>query len=267
MHEHMKISELLAIFDQEQRREVMFYGSRREVTPEVVRHVDVDAHEGYILYSQLDTGNADRVISEQLDYFAGLQLEVEWKLYGHDAPPDLGARLEAHGMTPEEPESVMVLDMEDAPAFYWQPVRADVRRITDAAGIVDVIAVKREVWGGTQEWLLDAMTRMLDEPDDLTRIYVAYVDGRPASAARMHFHPPGQFASLWGGSTVAGYRNRGLYTALLATRAQEARRRGFRFLSVDASEMSRPILERHGFRFLTTATAYKWSSPQRGSLT
>jgi hypothetical protein len=42
----MDHSQLLAIFDQEQRRDVMFFGSRRELTPEVVRHVDMDAHGG-----------------------------------------------------------------------------------------------------------------------------------------------------------------------------------------------------------------------------
>jgi hypothetical protein len=254
----MDHAQLLAIFDQEQRRDVMFYGSRREVTPEVVRHVVTEAHGGgYILYSQLDAANADRVIDEQIAYFAGLGLKLSWKLYSHDTPPDLAGRLAAHGLAPEEPESVMVLDMEDAPAVYWQPVTPDVRQITDAAGIDDVIAVEYEVWGDSFDWMREVLANMLDEPGEMTRIYVAYVDDRPTSAAWVRFHPPSRFASLWGGSTVAAYRSRGLYTALLATRAQEARRRGFRFLSVDASPMSRPILERHGFRFLTTATDYE----------
>ena len=80
-------------------------------------------------------------------------------------------------------------------------------------------------------------------------VYVAYVAGQPASAARIEFHPARQFAELYGGSTVPDQRGRGLYTALVAVRAQEALTRGVRFLTVDASPMSRPILERLGFQF------------------
>jgi predicted acetyltransferase len=57
---------------------------------------------------------------------------------------------------------------------------------------------------------------------------------------------------------VPGHRRRGLYTALLAARAQEARRRGARFLTVDASPMSQPILEKLGFRCISYAHEYRW---------
>jgi GNAT superfamily N-acetyltransferase len=66
------------------------------------------------------------------------------------------------------------------------------------------------------------------------------------------------FATLWGGSTLRQYRGRGFYTALLAVRAREARRRGFRFLQVDASPDSQPILARYGFRCLAYSTPYEW---------
>ena len=39
---------------------------------------------------------------------------------------------------------------------------------------------------------------------------------------------------------------------------QEASRRGARFLTVDARPMSRPILERIGFKLLTFANALNW---------
>ena len=63
---------------------------------------------------------------------------------------------------------------------------------------------------------------------------------------------------MWGGSTVSEFRNQGLYTALLATRAQEARLRGVRYLTVDASPMSRPILEKFRFEMISTSWPCKW---------
>ena len=80
----------------------------------------------------------------------------------------------------------------------------------------------------------------------------------PAGAAWIYFHHGSSFASLWGGSTLPQYRGQGLYSALLAVRACEAQAHGFRFLTVDASPMSRPILEKHGFKQLAVARACMW---------
>lgn len=64
-----------------------------------------------------------------------------------------------------------------------------------------------------------------------------------------------------GASTVERFRRRGLYTALLATRAREAQRRGYRSLTLDASSMSRPIVARHGLELLTYAHVCEWPHP------
>jgi GNAT superfamily N-acetyltransferase len=70
------------------------------------------------------------------------------------------------------------------------------------------------------------------------------------------------FATLWGGATLPAWRRRGIYRATVAYRASLAAERGFRFLQVDASSNSRPILERLGFTAVTTTTPYVWSPPE-----
>ena len=50
----------------------------------------------------------------------------------------------------------------------------------------------------------------------------------------------------------------GFYTALLAVRVQEAIARGRRYLTIDASPMSRPIVERFGFVRLAESTPCIW---------
>ncbi|HEY3017227.1 MAG TPA: GNAT family N-acetyltransferase, partial [Gaiellaceae bacterium] len=57
------------------------------------------------------------------------------------------------------------------------------------------------------------------------------------------------------------WRRRGIYRALVAYRARLAERRGRRYLQVDASDESRPILERLGFVAVTTTTPFVWSPP------
>jgi GNAT superfamily N-acetyltransferase len=225
----------------------------------VVRHVDISGTgEGMITYSRLSEENVEEAIREQVRYFESLGQDFEWKLYDYDGPPDIKERLAAHGFTVEEEEAIMALDLDLALDVLWQPVRHDVRRITDPEKLADVISIEGQVWNEDFSSLGQFLRESLRSYPDQMSVYIAYVDAQPASAAWVYFPKHSQFASLWGGSTVSGFRKRGLYTALLAVRAQEARSRGVRYLTVDASPMSRPILEKFGFERIAYSYPCKW---------
>ncbi|MBI3941570.1 MAG: N-acetyltransferase [Chloroflexi bacterium] len=255
----MDKAELLALFDKEQRIEIEHPGMRRDMLPHVIRHAGVD-RDGWagVLYSHLNRDNVDDAIREQITYFENIGRNFEWKVYDRDTPEDLKERLKTYGFEPEGPEALMVLDMTEMPQMLQQPITHDIRRITDPARIGDVVTVEKQVWQKDEDRLGRRLQAELQQHPESLSVYVAYVDGKPASAAWINFHEQSQFASLWGGSTIAAYRKRGLYTALLAVRAKEALSRGARFLTVDASPMSRPILEKHGFKLLTFTHPYNW---------
>ena len=258
----MELQELLALYDQEERIKAVWPDIVREETDLVVRHrpKNLDAHRDsvFIAHTRLDAGNADRVIQEQIEYARGLGLKVGWKLYDYDQPADLDVRLLLHGFTADEPESIMALELDKAPTELLQPVRADIRQITDPKLLRDVEAVERAVWDEEQDRIIAYLTDSLLDNHGRMSIYVAYDEGIPVSAAWLYLEAGRPFASLWGGSTLVEYRKRGYYTALLAVRLQEAIRRGARFLTIDASPMSRPIVQRFGFRQITTACDYDW---------
>jgi GNAT superfamily N-acetyltransferase len=235
---------------------------RREATPDVIRHVALKHGEGMVLYSRLNAENADRVIAEQIAYYQQLCQDFEWKTYDHDMPGDLKERLIAHSFQAEEPEALLVLDIDTAPAILLQPVTHVVRRIINPDRLEEVRRILESVWGVPHDWLIPALgDDLIDAPDNLS-VYVAYTEGAPVSAAWISFHDHNPFAGLWGGSTLAAYRGRGFYTALLAARLQEARQRGVRFLTIDASPLSRPIVEKNGFQFLTFTQPFKWHMRQ-----
>ena len=252
----MDVQEVLALYDREQRREIQFPGMEREETPGIVRYVRPLPGMSFVLYSDLDDATADATIDEQLAYFRANDLKFEWKVYGHDRPTDLVARLVARGFEAEPRDDIMVLDVANAPAALLAETAADVRRLTDPARLADVQAVLAAVWGEDFSWVHDRLGLAMGIPGYLS-VYVAYVDETPACAGWIYFEK-GHFAGLWGGSTLEAYRGQGLYTALLAARVREARARGVPYLTIDAGEMSRPIVARHGFQTITTATACKW---------
>jgi hypothetical protein len=253
---------IIAFYNQDQRIESEWPGMRREVLPDVVRLIDTGGvREGAVTYSRLDETNADDVIRAQIAFFGGIGQDFEWKLYDYDRPADLKDRLASQGLEVGEAEAIMVLPLEDAGQLLVQPIAPAVRRITKLAGIADVVTVHQQVWEEPPSSLGPYLEQTLKQDPERMSIYVAYVDDQPASAAWVYFPPRGQFASLWGGSTLSAFRHRGLYTSLLAVRAQEARDRHAKFLTVDASPMSRPILEKFGFQMIAISYPCKWKVP------
>jgi GNAT superfamily N-acetyltransferase len=216
--------------------------------------VDLVGHSGCVVYSQLSPDTADAAILEQTAYFASLGQEFEWKAYTHDQPTDLVQRLVAHGFEPDEMEAIMVLDLHTAPPALLAPT-PNVKRLRQLDELHDVSSIRQQVRG---DQVVKQLAYELEHAPDSMSVYVAHADNVPAACGWIRFPKASAFASLWGGSTLPQLRNRGLYTALLAVRVQEARSRGWRFVTVDAGRMSRPILEKRGFRLLTYATACNW---------
>lgn len=254
--------ELLRQYDLEERIAVQPNDMRREETSYVIRHVPLAPktgfRDGFISYSRLDEDTVEPAIDEQIRFFDALGVGFEWKVYSHDTPPDLRQRLAARGFEVEDAEAIMALVLSEAPPQLLAPVSHDVRLLNDPDQLDDYLAVQRGVWqkdlAGQAGHLRDSMI-MYPEP---LAVYVAYDQGKPVASARLFYDGRSPFASLWGGSTLASHRKQGFYTALLAVRVQEAIRRGARYLTIDASPMSRPIVARFGFKHLTTAYACNW---------
>jgi hypothetical protein len=139
----------------------------------------------------------------------------------------------------------MILDLQEAPPALLEAAGDSLRRIEEP------------VWGEDFSWLKGRLGPHTEIPGYLS-VYLAYWEGQPACSGRIYFHPRSLFAGLFGGSTLSKYRNRGLYTSVLAIRALEAAGRGYRFLATGASRMSQPILVANGFRLLTYSHALEW---------
>ncbi len=161
-----------------------------------------------------------------------------------------------------EPIPVLVLDLAAQPAELLGPAPAEVRRLTRPADLEDIIQVEETVWGADMGWMRARMGGHLAVPGYLD-LYAAYVEGQPVAAAWTYFNPGSQFAGLFGGSTLEAFRGRGLYQGLLRARAQAAIQRGYRFLLVEPTAMSRPILTRRGFRLLAEPHVWAWLGPAR----
>jgi GNAT superfamily N-acetyltransferase len=256
---------VLAEFDAQVRRGLQPDGSGglgERVGP-VVRWRTVDgAGWSGVVWSDLDDAVADAVIADQVRFFGGRGEEFEWKLYSYDQPPDLADRLLAAGFVAEEEEALVVADAgqvaEQDGVGGTLPDGVRLVQVTDEAGLDLMIEVHDRVFGADPH-LRPALDAQLRSSPDLAVLILAMAGDEPVCSARVSFGTGTDFAGLWGGGTVPQWRGRGIYRALVGYRARLAVARGYRYLQVDASPDSRPILERLGFVCLARTTPYVWS--------
>jgi GNAT superfamily N-acetyltransferase len=256
----MRDDEVLALFDRRLRRD---YLGDRPGTVERVGNVVREVGDGPgawcgVVWSDLDEDGADAAIAEQSRHFARLGRAFEWKLYSHDLPADLGARLARSGFARQDPETLMVAEIAGLPREPVLPEGVRIEPVRDEESLEWMIRVHRESFGEARPALEERLRHQFrQDPDGLTALVVLAED-RPICAGRMEFHPGTLFASLWGGGTVPEWRGKGVYRATVAYRARLAAARGYEFLQVDASPNSRPILARLGFRALSVTTPYEY---------
>jgi GNAT superfamily N-acetyltransferase len=125
------------------------------------------------------------------------------------------------------------------------------------------VALHDQVFGGSHEATGQAVLRGLGwQPPPVTAV-IAVAGDTPVSAGRVEFPAGSDFASICGGGTLPAWRGRGIFRSLVAYRAALAHNRGYRYLHVDASPDSRPILQRLGFVELVRTTPYQ--SPRSGN--
>ncbi len=253
----MNKTDLLALYDKDLREQIEYPEARKEITADVVRFVRQAPAMNFVSLTYVNDAELERVIKNETAYFAPLNQPFTWKVYDHDPLPSLKAKLKANQFVEDEDRGdVMLLDLKDADALMSAPNSADIRRITSLEGLKDIIYVLDKVWGGHNTWVNDRLGGHLQVPGYLS-IYVAYVKDEPASIAWTYF-PKGHFATLFAGSTLPEHRKLGLYTSILSTRLKEIREHGYQYAVVEAGNMSRPIVEKHGFQLLTSTWDYLW---------
>lgn len=220
---------------------------------------------GFLTYRDLAGADVDALIRRQVEYFTEAGQPVEWKLYGHDEPADLPERLRKAGFEPEERETVLVGPV--AALAATQPVLPDgvrLREVTDLRDLERIAAMESTVWATDLGATAQKLAREIAAGPDAITVVAADVGDEVVSAAWVRFEKGTSFATLWGGATLPGWRGKGIYRALVVYRAKLAAARGRTLLQVDASDDSRPILERMGFTAVTTTTPYVFT-PGGGS--
>ena len=238
----MNLDLVLARFDAEVR-----------ANPAPPAGIAVERHDGLVLLTggfnyvsawELTTETMGAVVAKQAARFRSRGEELMWRIYDHDGPAGLAACLSGAGFEPDPPGSLMFFDLADE---LTGPSAGDaqVRRVRTLEDLDGFIRAGGKAFGQEEPWQCEAFAQRLDDPD--TVLFVAWVGREAVASARLEMAAGRSFGLLFGGGVAPDHRGQGLYRALVAARVVEARRRGLAYLSVEARDTSRPILERLGF--------------------
>jgi hypothetical protein len=254
---------LLAAYDEQLRAYVppaLSEGEQLERDGPLLRFFG-DAGQGWVLYRDLgglDGEALDALIRRQVAFFSARGQRFEWKYHAHDLPLELPDHLISAGLIAEEQETVLIGAIDRLVGTPALPEGVTLREVSARADIDRIAAMEGEVWSEDHAELAEFLQREVGADPDRIRIVVAEAEARVVCAAWVRFPVGTELATLWGGATLAAWRGRGIYRATVTYRANLAASRGYRFLEVDASDDSRPILERLGFIAVTTTTPYVW---------
>jgi GNAT superfamily N-acetyltransferase len=166
-----------------------------------------------------------------------------WEVGSEATPPGLVGRLLGLGLVPDSDPLAIGMVLVDEPGE--SPAAIEVRK----AGSPDEFAVHAriaatafggDVGEGTAGWAAEMAA------SGVGAVWLAFLDGDPVATATSSYTPWG--VVLNAGSTLPEARGRGAYRALVHARWEDAVARGTPALVTQAGRMSRPILDRLGFR-------------------
>jgi Acetyltransferase (GNAT) domain len=264
----MKENNLLVEYDEQMRHSARVAGCVREDADTVVRYTTQSGSLRYILWHRFDEACVASMVEREVSAARGKANALIWKVYAQDEPSAaLAAHLVSRGFEENDPSTLLIAPV----ATILDNVRAKpdgltICPLTTPKSLDAYLDIWNDVWPNCDNarYVEDYRKLLAQENPDVV-FFAAFADGNPVSAGYM-FHANGSpFALLCGGSTKSGWRGKRIYTALVAERAHRARERGAKFLSVEASPESLPILQSLGFEPLSTLAFYELKFTQQNA--
>jgi GNAT superfamily N-acetyltransferase len=195
---------------------------------------------------RFDAEEVDEVIEQARSLLrARGRIKTQWEVGSRARPAELVNLLLARGLIrDEEPFAVALVLSEEPPPG---PPGVEARRVRTFAEYVAATEVQWKAFGLPRDEIVETPVQLRERWNSASSIFhAAWIEGELVCAGTCSPTPHG--LALFGGATLPEARGRGAYRALIRARWEEACAGGSPALLTQAGGMSRPILERLGFK-------------------
>jgi GNAT superfamily N-acetyltransferase len=184
---------------------------------------------------------------------AGVRAWTVWVPEGETAAREL---LAGAGHVLDATPAAMLLDLDE----LREPVAGTARDYDTAWDIEAAGAINDAAYGDTSGLFARAMGGL---PADTGHMYLARVEGRPASFVLVHDHDGD--CEFWIAATIPEARGRGILSGLLHRALLDARERGCTISTTQATKMGEPVYDRLGYRKFGTIEMWERRAPVSGA--
>jgi len=215
-----------------------------------------------IVGARLSDKRAHQVIEEAIEHFGSRSLPFSWAVGPLSEPEDLGERLVAHGFKPQEAQAGMAIDLETMPDSVPLPDGIEIERLSGKAFIGDygdVVSAGFGLppnFGGEFASILAEATR---DSDAKSWGYLGRINGQPVATSGVVLAGGG--ALIVNVVTLPAARGRGVGTVMTHRPLLEAREKGYRIGTLEATKMGYPVYKRLGFEEYCRLQEYVWTPP------
>ena len=185
---------------------------------------------------------------------------AQWWTGPTTTPPDLGARLVAHGFRQTDDGPGMAVDLralnEDTPL----PPGFTIEKVNDAAALrtwFRPFVAGFEVGEDSTEPFIDWYEWAIFRARLPLQAYLGRLNGEPVACSSVYYGAG--VAGIYDVATVPETRRQGIGALITLAPLRDARALGYRAAILHASQMGRGVYTRLGFRQYCTIGQYMWS--------
>jgi ribosomal protein S18 acetylase RimI-like enzyme len=216
----------------------------------------IDYHN-CVVHADLTRDEADGEIEVSLQRMRAHRVPGSWHLGPSMRPPDLGARLIAHGFEYGGDDIGMAVDLSELPHEVPAPDDFVIERVRDEAGLAAWVEALGSGFGEgpvEAEWVGEMYRRLGFEGS--WRHYLGRLAGEPVATATTFFGAG--VAGIYFVCTVGRARRRGIGAGVTLAALREARDLGYTIGVLGSSKMGYPVYRRLGFEEYCRIGLYEW---------
>ena len=216
----------------------------------------IDYHN-CVVYADLAQEEADGEIEASLRRMRAHGVPGSWHVGPSMRPPDLGARLIAHGFEYGGDDIGMAVDLSELPNEVPAPDDFVIEQVHDEAGLAAWVEALGSGFGEgpvEAEWVGEMYSRLGFEGP--WRHYLGLLAGEPVATATLFFGAG--VAGIYFVCTVERARRRGIGAAVTLAALREVRDLGYSVGVLGSSEMGYPLYRGLGFEEHCRIGLYEW---------